>query len=135
MDERDRDAGMEQGIARAVGRRIRYWRQDRGWSVEQLAEAIGLSPSQMRRLEQGASPMHVVRLAAIARALGVELTALVPGGRDEGTLERVLLRMGFAAEDVQRVTEYATALWVLRRQPRRADAEADEDPPGGADPA
>ena len=57
---------------------MRQTRQDRGWSQEQLADEAGVDRSYMSGIERGVRNLSVVKLAQIARALGVALRDLLP---------------------------------------------------------
>jgi DNA-binding Xre family transcriptional regulator len=57
---------------RAVGQAMRAARQSMGWRLADLAQRVGLSPSQLCRLETGARPIHMGRLFLLCRALGIQ---------------------------------------------------------------
>lgn len=58
--------------------RIAEWREARGNSQEGLAEAAGISPGYLSRMERGERNVSLKNLAKIARALNVEERDLVP---------------------------------------------------------
>jgi len=60
-----------------LGRRIRRAREERGWSQENLAEAIGLTQSAVSRIEGGERAVDSLELASIARALRVSPLSLI----------------------------------------------------------
>jgi transcriptional regulator with XRE-family HTH domain len=64
-------------LALAVGARVRQHRQSRGWTLDQLAEAAGVSRRMVVNVEQGAVNPSVGTLLRISDALGVGLPALV----------------------------------------------------------
>jgi transcriptional regulator with XRE-family HTH domain len=71
---------MDQGaaaLASAIGVRIKHERQARGWTLDQLAEAAGVSRRMVVNVEQGAANPSVATLLRISDALGVGLPALV----------------------------------------------------------
>lgn len=71
---------MEEGIgalACAIGGRVRQERQARRWTLDQLAEAAGVSRRMVVNVEQGAANPSVGTLLKISDALGVGLPALV----------------------------------------------------------
>lgn len=71
---------MEPGageLAVAIGARVRRERQGRGWTLDQLAEAAGVSRRMVVNVEQGSSNPSVGTLLRLAEALGVGLPALV----------------------------------------------------------
>jgi transcriptional regulator with XRE-family HTH domain len=60
-----------------LGRRIQELRRAKELTQEQLAETVKLSRRQLQRIESGDSNVRIDDVAAVARALGVELAALV----------------------------------------------------------
>jgi transcriptional regulator with XRE-family HTH domain len=71
---------MDEGtasLALAIGVRVRQERQSRRWTLDQLAEAAGVSRRMVVNVEQGAANPSVGTLLRISDALGVGLPALV----------------------------------------------------------
>ncbi|MCU1571717.1 MAG: putative Helix-turn-helix domain protein [Naasia sp.] len=68
-------------LASAIGGRVRQERQSRRWSLEQLADAAGVSRRMLINVEQGAANPSVGTLLRIGDALGVGLPALVEAPR------------------------------------------------------
>lgn len=64
-------------LAAAIGSRVRQERQSRGWTLDQLAEAAGVSRRMLVNVEQGAANPSVGTLLRISDALGIGLPALV----------------------------------------------------------
>lgn len=64
-------------LAVAVGTRVRHRRQARRWTLDELAEAAGLSRRMVVNVEQGTANPSVGTLLRIGDALGVGLPALV----------------------------------------------------------
>jgi transcriptional regulator with XRE-family HTH domain len=64
-------------LASAIGARLRHERQARHWTLDQLAEAAGVSRRMVVNVEQGAANPSVGTLLRISDALGVGLPALV----------------------------------------------------------
>jgi transcriptional regulator with XRE-family HTH domain len=64
-------------LALAIGIRVRQERQSRRWTLDQLAEAAGVSRRMVVNVEQGAANPSVGTLLRISDALGVGLPALV----------------------------------------------------------
>lgn len=78
--------GMEQDrpldasvFTRALGRRIRVLRAERGWSQEVLGDLSGLHRSYIGIVERGRAQISVVQLAKIARAFALRPGALIDG--------------------------------------------------------
>lgn len=72
------DDGEDSIYLQSFGRRLAALRAQRGLSQEQLAEASGLGPGEMRRVERGQRDLSVVALADIARALQMAPADLMP---------------------------------------------------------
>lgn len=68
-------------LATAIGGRVRQERQARGWTLDQLAEAAGVSRRMLINVEQGASNPSVGTLLRISDALGIGLPGLVEPAR------------------------------------------------------
>jgi len=64
-------------LASAIGVRVRQERQSRRWTLDQLAEAAGVSRRMVVNVEQGAANPSVGILLRISDALGIGLPALV----------------------------------------------------------
>lgn len=65
------------GLAAAIGVRVRAERRARGWTLDQLAQAAGVSRRSAINVEQGAANPSVGTLLRLSDALGVGLPALV----------------------------------------------------------
>jgi transcriptional regulator with XRE-family HTH domain len=71
---------MDEGtaaLALAIGRRVRQERQSRGWTLDQLAQAAGVSRRMVINVEQGSVNPSVGTLLRISDALGIGLPSLV----------------------------------------------------------
>jgi transcriptional regulator with XRE-family HTH domain len=68
-------------LASAIGVQVRQERQTRRWTLDQLAEAAGVSRRMVVNVEQGATNPSVGTLLRISDALGVGLPALVGPAR------------------------------------------------------
>ncbi|TVU60195.1 helix-turn-helix domain-containing protein [Paenarthrobacter nitroguajacolicus] len=68
-------------LSLAIGARVKQERQNRGWTLNQLAEAAGVSRRMIVNVEQGAANPSVGTLLRISDALGVGLPALVESPR------------------------------------------------------
>ena len=64
-------------LAVAIGRRVKQERQTRRWTLDQLAEAAGVSRRMVVSVEQGDVNPSVGTLLRISDALGIGLPALV----------------------------------------------------------
>jgi transcriptional regulator with XRE-family HTH domain len=72
------------GVARAIGGRVRQGRVGRGWTLDQLAERSGVSRRMLVSIEQGSANPSIATLLLISDALGIGLPALVDVDRPSG---------------------------------------------------
>src|SRR5436853_7248062 len=72
------------GVARAIGYRVRQGRNGRGWTLDQLAERCGVSRRMLVSIEQGSANPSIATLLLISDALGIGLPALVDMDRSPG---------------------------------------------------
>jgi transcriptional regulator with XRE-family HTH domain len=70
VDERD-----------AFGKRLRGERQGRGWSIDRLAEASGVSRAMISKIERGESSPTAVLLGKLSAALELSVSELLTGAR------------------------------------------------------
>lgn len=77
--------GTQRGwdLIRLIGREIRLARQQLGLSIATVAHAVGISPSELSRIERGVAEWaSAVVLAQICAVVGLDLSAKAyPGGR------------------------------------------------------
>lgn len=64
-------------LAQAIGARVRQERGNREWTLDDLAEAAGISRRMVVNVEQGSVNPSVATLLSLSDALGVGLPALV----------------------------------------------------------
>lgn len=60
-----------------ITNRIRFWRQQRGWSLQQLAAAAGTTRAQIDKLERGSRRLTVDWLVRLAAPLGCDPRSLM----------------------------------------------------------
>ena len=60
-----------------LGHRIRHFRGERGLTLDQLGDAVGLAGSQLSLIENGKREPKLSTLDALAASLGVELADLL----------------------------------------------------------
>lgn len=63
-----------------VSDKIRFMRQLKGWSQEQMAEKLEMSPNGYANIERGETDVRLSRLEQIAEIFGVGLTELMSFG-------------------------------------------------------
>lgn len=79
---------QESTLDATVRMRIRSLRKARGWSLDNLAERAGISPSQLSRIETGHRRISLDQLTAISAALGKSLDELVESPDDSDVVIR-----------------------------------------------
>ena len=60
---------------------LRHWREQRGYSVRELAKKAGVGFVTVSRIENGHMSPTVTMLEKLAKALGVHITQLFPAPR------------------------------------------------------
>jgi transcriptional regulator with XRE-family HTH domain len=108
-----------------VRARLRSLRQTLGWTLDVLAERSNLSPSTISRIETGKRAISLDVLVPLARALQVDLEALLQGDSDDGDVVIRPVsshRAGVTSWPLSRPTGTTTAL-KMRIAPRRTKAE------------
>ncbi len=76
---------------RRIGRRLEWLRELRRWEIDEVAERVGLTPRQLRRLESGERTVSLDRMLRLARLFGVPLHELLqprPGLRPFYSVQR-----------------------------------------------
>ena len=68
-------------INKQLGYRIRYLRQEKNWSIEDLALEAGINRNYLSDLERGTRNPTLAILNKIAVALGIDLNVLFEGIR------------------------------------------------------
>lgn len=61
-----------------IGKRIRNYREERGMTLEDLANKLGKSKGYLSKLERGIKPINLENLHQIASVLEVDVTDLFP---------------------------------------------------------
>lgn len=80
---------------RHVGPRLRAMRQDRGWTLDDLAGLAGMSASTLSRLESGKRQASLELILPLTRQLGVRVDDLIePPARDPRVRRPVIRRDG-----------------------------------------
>jgi len=99
----------DEKLVRDVGRRVARARKDRGFTEERLAEAVGIEPVTLSRLETGDRALSLSTLDAIARTLAVPVDDLLDVERklpeskhspDESELLRLFSGLTASQKDV-----------------------------------
>lgn len=80
-------SGMRR-IALTVGARVRFERQQRGWTQNELAEASGVSIDRVAAIEADQSAPSIGDIALIAAALGVSVVALARAEQSDASVTK-----------------------------------------------
>src|SRR5947207_13786692 len=72
------------GISRAIGGRVQQGHNNRGWTLDHLAQRSGVSRRMLVSIEQGSANPSIATLLRISDALGIGLPALVNMDRSPG---------------------------------------------------
>lgn len=75
-----RQANDRPVVAAVIGGRVRDYRAERGWTLDQLADRSGVSRRMLVNIEQGATNPSIATLLRVSDALGVGLPVLVDVG-------------------------------------------------------
>jgi len=104
-------------LRRALGKRIKQLRKDKGWTQKELANRIGASYAQLNKYEAGQNTPPLDRLILLAEALDTSVDHLLtgdPGGNIPIYNTRLIQRMqvieGFAPEEKETVIELLDAM-------------------------
>lgn len=110
----------DQILARKVGSAIGGARRGRGWTQEQLAEVLDITPNHAGLLERGERLPSLGTLIVAAKTLGLSLDALLL----EGEAGRALARRQAGAEAARLVAAMPDELRPLVMDFLRAGAAA-----------
>ncbi|WP_425384416.1 WO male-killing family protein Wmk [Wolbachia endosymbiont (group B) of Eupithecia inturbata] len=79
---------VEKSLDCEVGEKVKNWRLERGYTQKDLAEKIGVKYRVILQYEKGNRRISIERLYAIAEALSISITDLIPASKscleDEG---------------------------------------------------
>lgn len=79
-------------MTETFGERLRRLRMERGLTVDQLAQTIGVTHSIVRRAENGEHQVRAHRLPELARRLNVTIDYLLTGRDPDAALRAAILR-------------------------------------------
>ena len=124
------DDTAEPDLDALVRTRLRGLRLALGWTLDDLAERSHLSPSTISRIETGRRTISLDVLVPLARALQIDLDALLRGDADDGDVVIRPVpshRAGVTTWPLSRSTD-ATASVKMRLEPRKRRAEPQVHP-------
>lgn len=88
---------------RRLGPRLRAARQERGWTLDELAERAGMSASTLSRLESGKRQASLELLLPLTRQLGIRVDDLLePRDRDPRVHRSAIRREGMTIAPLTR---------------------------------
>lgn len=79
QDPHNTAAFTEGDLPAAIGRQVRLLRRGKGLTIAQLAQAMGLSPGMLSKLENGQTAPSLTTLQTLSQTLQVPITALFKG--------------------------------------------------------
>lgn len=94
--------------------RIKYLREAKGWTQQELADRAAMSRSQLAMIEAETRPANTLRLNSIANALGVAPEALFKSASDNSELINLLGRL--SPEDRAVIVRMAEALASAKQE-------------------
>jgi transcriptional regulator with XRE-family HTH domain len=74
---------LEQPVVDGLGPKLRSLRRDRGMSLQQVADATGISSSFLSLVENGKNDLTVARLIRLVAYYGIAVSDLLPEEKDE----------------------------------------------------
>ncbi|BET29214.1 hypothetical protein wCauATS_14160 [Wolbachia pipientis] len=74
---------MEKNLDYEVGQKLKSWRLERGYTQKDLAEKLGVKYWVILQYEKGNRRISIERLYAIADALSVSITDLIPASKEK----------------------------------------------------
>ena len=105
----------------AIGRRIRNYRKEKGYSQEKLAELINISTTHMSHIETGGTKLSLAVFAAICEVLSVQADHLlhdVPGDRSD--IEEDIIEL-LESSNVNRLNVYYDMLRSMNKTLKHYD--------------
>ena len=57
-----------------IGVNLKFARETQGWSVEQVAEMVGMKPATIEKMEAGEFDVKLSQVAKVCEVLGCKLT-------------------------------------------------------------
>lgn len=82
----------------AIGRQVRTYRAQKGYTVAQLARETGLSIGMLSKIENGVTSPSLTTLQSLSKALGVPLTSFFRGFEETRQVMHVKSGEGVEAE-------------------------------------
>lgn len=80
----------EKSLLAEIGKRIRFFREKKAWSQEELAFNCALHRTYIGAIERGERNISVLSLLKIAQALCLPIRALFPNPDEDGKSEKAI---------------------------------------------
>ena len=113
---------MDQQKKKEMGKRIRAWREKRGYTREQLSGLSALSPRFIANIESGDTSISLDTLIALCRALSCSSDSILFGGevQPEAWAEEIACLQNLPVKyqpEISRMLQSVTEL-ILAAEPR-----------------
>ena len=114
---------MDQQKKKEMGKRIRAWREKRGYTREQLSGLSALSPRFIANIESGDTSISLDTLIALCRALSCSSDSILFGGevQPEAWAEEIACLQNLPVKyqpEISRMLQSVTEL-ILAAEPKR----------------
>jgi transcriptional regulator with XRE-family HTH domain len=90
MNARDELAAQPEGLSASLAATVKAGRHERGWSINALAQASGVSRAMIAKIERGDAQPTAALLARLSGAFGMTLSELIASA--EGVPDRLFRR-------------------------------------------
>lgn len=110
---------------RSLGPRLRSARQERGWTLEELASKANMSVSTLSRLESGKRQASLELLLPLTRMLGIRIDDLLEPSKEDPRVRRTAIkRNGMTIAPLTREESEVRAFKIVY-QPNPANGECE----------
>lgn len=116
------DDGVQLMVAAAIGARLKEERRRLGVTLEDAAEAAGMSAAMLSRIENGKAVPSLRALTRLSRALTIPMPEFFEGLEDEGEATLVQAGQGIQVNDPERARGHRYEI-LAPPSPRRALVE------------
>lgn len=113
----------ENGIIALIGRNIAQYRRRAGFTQEQLAEQVGVTPAFISRVECGKKSMKISTLIAVAQALQVSVDALVSEPSNDAVLANIHKLLAGVPDAYLESVEAIARLCIERFEPKKPSSK------------
>ncbi len=82
-----------------IGKNVRFYRTRKGLSQKDIAEIIGIAPTQFNRIELGTTNITAITLYKVSKALNITTDMIISGEKADQTKNRPLVEKAQVLED------------------------------------